>query len=473
MKTFLKQIILITILPILFSCHRTKDNKDHYTINYHTWGEIEARDTINVGVMVSPTDYYLYRGEPFGYQYKKVVAFAEKKGLVLDLHLGQAIDSLKEWLQKGKIDVCITPLAMTKQNRENYLFCGAVDTMRLVLAQNRNKKTPHVTELYQLANKVLHVPANTTEEMRARQIQKEQGLEEKLQVISTDTLDTQDLLHLLMTDSCVHYTIADKRLASSFKQHYSALDISTPVSVPIHYAWFVNKCNKTLASVIDQYFKEPEQQKLLKHLSQLDLLYMPQHFQCDIGNWKNVTNGQISPYDDIFKEHSTLLGWHWSILAAIAYQESRFQSNIIGWSGARGLMGIMPATGKAYGVPSRADLLSPEISVQVAVQLLNALKKYFLDLPETEKTFFILAAYNAGIGHVLDAQRLAKKSGANPHKWYGHVRDFMLLKSSPKYYNDPVVKYGYVRGREPVLYVDQVLARAKTYQAHLSVGNIH
>ena len=127
-------------------------------------------------------------------------------------------------------------------------------------------------------------------------------------------------------------------------------------------------------------------------------------------------------------------------------------------------MGVMPATGRAYGVSSD-QLLDPLTAVRVAVDCLRDNEKSFSNIRDThERECFTLAAYNAGYGHVLDAMRLARKYSAPDSVWEGGVREYLLLKSTPKYFNDPVVKYGYVRGSETVRYVDNIMHLSALYQ---------
>jgi len=92
---------------------------------------------------------------------------------------------------------------------------------------------------------------------------------------------------------------------------------------------------------------------------------------------------------------------------------------------------------------------------------------------EEERFKFILASYNAGPGHVLDAMKLAEKNGMDPQKWEGNVAVWLLKKSDPVYYNDKVVKNGYFRGTESVNYVTEVLERFDHYRNIISVENVN
>lgn len=83
---------------------------------------------------------------------------------------------------------------------------------------------------------------------------------------------------------------------------------------------------------------------------------------------------------------------------------------------------------------------------------------------KTDELKFLLASYNVGLGHVLDARRLAEKNGKDPDQWKGSVDYYLLNKSKPEFFNDPVVKYGYCRGAEPYQYVIKILERYNHYQ---------
>ena len=120
-------------------------------------------------------------------------------------------------------------------------------------------------------------------------------------------------------------------------------------------------------------------------------------------------------------------------------------------------MQVMPSIGRSHGVKSRSELAEPATNVKVAVMCLNDINRYIKTMVhnQAERQRFILASYNAGIGHVCDAIALARKYGKAPGVWYGNVEEAILWKANPEYYNDPVCKYGYFRGRQTVAYVKE------------------
>lgn len=442
--------------------HKYEDQTGH-----RSWSEIVKSDTLRIGAMTSPLDFFIYRGQEFGLEYQKILSFVKKNDLQIDIQLATNEDSLRLWINQGKIDLCITPFAMTKINTDEFKFCGMVDTIALFLVQKKAAGIDLISNdrLNQLNGKDIYVVDNTIERMRIQQIKEEEGLS-GMTIIPVDTLGTEDLISMVSKVDSVDYTIADQRLARLFVRHYDNLDADTRISIPIRYGWITHYDNESLAAKIDEYFASDDVREHFESLLRYDIS-ASKYFMNSSSKSPTfkLRSGEISPYDDLFRQEAKRLGWPWTYLAAIAYQESRFDSDIVGWSGARGLMGIMPATGRAFGV-KKDELLNPATSVRVSVDCLLEFGKSFRDNPDTlEKMHFTLASYNAGIGHVMDAIRLAEKYGAPTNIWHGGVREYLLLKSTPKYYNDPVVKNGYVRGSETVKYVDQIMERGAMYAA--------
>ncbi len=178
----------------------------------------------------------------------------------------------------------------------------------------------------------------------------------------------------------------------------------------------------------------------------------------------NAAKGEISVYDHIFKQYAIQCGWDWRLMAAQAYQESSFDPQAVSYMGAMGLMQLMPSTAKDVGV-SQSDVFNPSNNVQGATKVINKLNKRYASITNTdERLNFILAAYNAGSGHLDDARALAKKYGKNPDVWLGNVDAFVLKMSDPEYYNQPEVKHGYFRGSETYNYVNSIRTRWSEYK---------
>ena len=185
----------------------------------------------------------------------------------------------------------------------------------------------------------------------------------------------------------------------------------------------------------------------------------------------NRAGGVISHYDGFFQRYASTIRWDWRLLAAQCYQESTFDPRARSWAGACGLMQIMPGTADHLGL-SRANIYDPEQNIAAAVRYLAELERNFSDIREhSERTKFVLAAYNGGHFHIRDAMALARKHGRNANRWH-EVEPFVLGLSQPQYYNDPVVKNGYMRGSETVDYVRKIHERWNGYRGVKTVRAI-
>ena len=168
--------------------------------------------------------------------------------------------------------------------------------------------------------------------------------------------------------------------------------------------------------------------------------------------------GIISHYDALFIQYSSPIRWDWRLMAAQCYQESTFDPKATSWAGARGLMQIMPSTADLLDLP-RDKMYEPEPNIRAAARYLGQLENKLLDIQDRrERTNFVLAAYNGGIHHIRDAMALCQRDGRNPHVW-SNVKEYVLKLALPEYYNDPIVKHGYMRGSETADYVGKIQQR--------------
>lgn len=177
----------------------------------------------------------------------------------------------------------------------------------------------------------------------------------------------------------------------------------------------------------------------------------------------NAKGGVISRYDAQFQKHARRIRWDWRLLAAQCYQESTFDPQARSWAGACGLMQIMPSTADHLGL-AHSDLFDVEKNIAAAVKYLEELDGHFADIPNrTERTKFMLAAYNGGFHHIRDAMALTQKHGKDSRRW-NDVSQYVLALAQPQYYTDPVVKNGYMRGTETEDYVRKIMARWNGYR---------
>lgn len=182
------------------------------------------------------------------------------------------------------------------------------------------------------------------------------------------------------------------------------------------------------------------------------------------GNSGAAANG-ISQFDDVIRLVAQREGQDWRLLSAIAYHESRFKPHVESPKGAKGIMQIMPVVARHFGV-EQDKIADTETNVMLAAKLLKNIEGS-IKLPGSvayhDRMSIVLACYNAGVGHIADARRLAKKYGYNPNSWTG-VAHCLQLKSQPEYYSDEVVRNGIFRGSKQTLaFVNNVMGQYDSY----------
>ena len=174
----------------------------------------------------------------------------------------------------------------------------------------------------------------------------------------------------------------------------------------------------------------------------------------------------ISVWDDMMQRISEEEGQDWVLMSAIAYNESRFKSNVVSKRGAIGLMQVMPIVGKQFNV-EKEHIADPETNIRLAGKLLKQIDKTLKISPTAsmdDRLSIILASYNGGIGHVADARRLAKSNGEDYNSWEVVAR-YLKQKADPAVYESALVRHGKFTGsRQTEAYVREVMKRYDVYR---------
>ncbi|MGM9760117.1 MAG: transglycosylase SLT domain-containing protein [Parabacteroides sp.] len=425
--------------------------------------QLAERGEITAVTLYSSISYFQYKMQPMGYEYDLIRSFARSQGLKLEIKVAENATRLVEMLEAGEADVVAYPLPINHQLKERVLYCGHEAISSQVLVQRGGKRDSLLTDVTQLIGRTVHVKAGTRYAERLKNLDAELGGGIDIKYIEKDTVTTEDLIEMVSKGE-IAYTVSDDNIARLNKTYYGNIQTDLKVSFQQRSSWMVRRSSPLLAEAIDQWASDNSGRRSFKAA-------MKRYFELSkrptVVELPKITDGHISPYDDLFRKHAKNIGWDWQLLASVAYQESRFNTQVVSWAGAEGLMGIMPSTARALGV-SPHELNDPDIGIRIGVECLHRFRQGFsrVEDPE-EKIKFTLASYNAGIGHIYDAQRLAEKYGKDPLKWDNHVAEYVRLKSDPDYYNDPVCKHGYLRGSETFDYVSEVIRRYHYYKQQI------
>ncbi len=419
--------------------------------------DIQKRGELRVLTMSGPASYFNYREEIMGFQYELAKSFAKSLNLKLKIIVASNENEMVQKLLDKQADIIVYNLPVTKQYRRYLTYCGQRNVTHQVLVQRKDSNTIRdVTQLvgkkvYAKSEKYLTRLYNLNQELGGNAID--------VQPVYNEEVSVEDLCQQV-AEGKIDYTICDNDLARINAQFNTKLDVNMEISLNQNAAWATRKDTPLLAEAADKWHKaniNTKEYQISIHkyfeFAQINQMYNP---------IMDITTGHISKYDMYFKLYAEDIKWDWRMLASLAYQESKFNPDVVSWAGARGIMQLMPRTARAMGIP--ADKLNDvEYSVKGAVRYIATLDKTFKDVKNRkERIKFILAAYNAGYTHIRDAQALAKKHGKDPQLWED-VGHFVLLKSQRKYFSDPVCKAGYLRGGETYNFVKEINLRYEFY----------
>jgi len=420
---------------------------------------------LTVITLYSSVSYFIYRGEPMGYEYDLCKDFAESMGMDLNVVVAKNVTQLVEMLQRGEGDMIVYNLPVTNEMKKEIIYCGKNSVSSQVLVQRTDGKNPLLKDVTEMIGKEIYVKQNTKYEQRLLNLDSELGGGILIHDIKQDSITSEDMIEMV-SQGKIPYTVSDADVARLNKTYYNNIDVSLEISFPQRSSWAVRKTSPKLADALDKWFEADQQtpryQSIIKRYFEISKkpAYSP---------ILSVERGHISVYDHLFKKYSAGMDFDWRLMASIAYQESRFDTTLTSWAGAGGLMQVMPKTFTGMG-ENIENINNPEASVRAASKYIRSLIRSFSNIENKEERIkFVLAGYNSGIGHILDAQALAKKYGKNPNIWADNVDEYVLLKSNPEYYTDSVCRFGYFRGKETYAYVREVLVRYEYYKSKVTL----
>jgi membrane-bound lytic murein transglycosylase F len=437
--------------------------------------DIRKRGYIEAILDNNSLSYFIYRGRPMGYEYELMQHLASFLKVKLKLKVISGVEEAIDKLNHGDGDVIAFPFTITKERTQYVSFTDPFLSTHQVLVQLRpagwrlqqadqNEKML-LRNPADLIGKEVYVIKESSFKQRLENLSEEIGGEILIREDSADA-ETESLIRRVAGGE-IKYTVADQMIAQVNQLYYPDIDIGTALSLPQQIAWAVRKNSPELDRKINQwlaYIKRDGTLQILHEKYFNNPRFSTLLTTSDYTSWNSE---KLSPYDAQLKDGAAQLGWDWRLLASLVFQESMFDPNVKSWAGAIGLMQIMPETGDLFGV---SNLWNPQQNIAVGVRFLKFLDDYWKKTvpDDNERMKFVLASYNVGLNHVIDAQKLSKKYGKKTDVWDDNVEYYLKQKSDPKYYRDALSVAGYCRCDGPVWYVKQVLQRYEEYKIHIA-----
>jgi membrane-bound lytic murein transglycosylase F len=438
--------------------------------------QIKERGTLRVILEYNSISYFIYKGQRLGFEYELMQNYAQSLGVKLELVMAKTADEQYNLLNEGKGDIIANGLFQNQKIKQQVALTNTYRTVQQVIVQRKPSISNNPTDstkrndtlllsAQDLSNKIVYVADNSVYYNRLKELSDSDGINMDVRILSDDR-GTDDIIEAVANGE-IDYTIANKDVALVNKSYFENLDVNTAVGNPQNLHWAVRKNADDLLMNLNEWIQNFEKEKLFAVLYN-KYFNDDKNIQFGFNDDATLQQGMISHYDAIIQRYARNINWDWRLVAAVIYQESKFNPNARSWCGAQGLMQLMPGTAHQLGVPA-SQVYMPDRNIKGGTDYLKQLEKTWSNVSDfTQRIKFILASYNAGPGHVQDAARLAEKNGYPKDKWDGSVEYFMLYKSNPKFYNDPVVKYGYCRGQEPFNYVRNIVKKYFDYESRIN-----
>ena len=409
---------------------------------------VQDKGVLTVITRNSPTTYYIGPEGPTGPEYDLAKAFADELGVELEIITPDRFSDIIPAIENGDADLAAAGLTVTESRARRVRFAPAYQqiTQQLVYRTGRGRARPHSLE--DLEGRMVDVVAGSSHQERLEQLKPEYPqLDWKLH----RSADSEELLYLVW-EGLMDYTIADSNEVTLNQRFYPELAVAFDLTEPEELAWaFPPGDDDSLYQEAVQFFEAIREDGRLEQILERHYGHAERLDYVGTRVYLRHIAKRLPEYREVFKEAAQKYDLDWRLLAAIGYQESNWNPRARSPTGVRGLMMLTQRTARQMDVTNRLD---PEQSIMGGARYFKHVKEKIPErIPEPDRTWLALAAYNVGFGHMEDARKITDHQGADPDKWID-VMERLPLLSQKAYYK--YTRYGYARGREPVKYVQNI-----------------
>ncbi len=394
----------------------------------------------------SPTTYVDSPNGPSGPEYDLVRAFADELGVDLVMETVQSVSEVIPYLTSGNVHMAAAGLSTTDTRREYVDFGHPYDFVDMHFVYLLGTGKPRSID--EVVGRSIEVVAGTS---HVEMLMALQQVYPELTWTETADLEVADLLAKVAAGE-VDLTIADSTEFSIQRHFYPDLRVALDLELDDPLAWaFPKHGGDSLLALADEYLIRADRDGTLAQVLDRYYGFADEFDYVGTRNFIRHYESRLPRYREMFEQAGRDWGVDWRLLAAIGYQESHWRAGAVSPTGVRGIMMLTEATAAYLGIDDRVD---PKNSIFGGAQYYARQTERVPDsVEEPDRTWMALAAYNVGFNHLKDARQITEWLGGDPDKWVD-VREALPLKAQRKWYTR--VPFGYARGWEPVLYVDNI-----------------
>lgn len=409
--------------------------------------EVLQRGVLRVATRWAPTTYYQTEQGPEGFEYRLLQGFAEELGVALDLHVVQRPAELFDALRAGEVQLVAAGLTITSARQRRLRFGPVYLEVRPQLVYRSGDSRPRSLAAVDAGDIVVPEGSSFVEHLRAaRRLHPELAWQ-------TRQRSAQDAPLLVdVWSRAIRHTVVDSHELVAFQMQYPELRAALDLPGTDRIAWALSRSGDgSLLRAVEDYFTRLQADGSLDRLRERHLDVVEWFNYVDLRSFHRAIDLHLPALRELFERAALHHGLDWTLLAAMAYQESHWDPGARSPTGVEGLMMLTRATSRELDLTDRTD---PRQSIDGGARYLRRmLERIPPHVPEPDRSWLALAAYNVGFGHLQDARQLARAADDNPDNWTD-VKKYLPLLSDPRWYRQ--TRYGYCRGQESVTYVDNI-----------------
>ncbi len=411
--------------------------------------KIKDSGVLNVVLLNSASTYYIGSDGPKGFEYDLLDAYAKHLGVKLNITTANTIKEAIELSKNPDIHITSAALSKTKEREKKFNFGPSYFEAQEQVICNKGLLSDgrFPTSVDELANLKIVVGEDTGYSETIEQL-KADGVE--INATYASEYSTEELIAQVDSNE-IDCTIVDSNIYALNQRYFQKIALAFDISNRAQQAWVLapdsHMLKEDMYAWLNGFNQSGEMARLKDHYYSYVLFFD----YYDTVTFNERINSRLPKYKKYFQEASLKHNIPFSVLAALSYQESHWSPNARSYTGVRGLMMLTQSTADFYEVKNRVD---PKQSIFGGAKHLDLMIKSIpAEVVGEDRMKFALAAYNIGLGHLFDAQKLAQQIGLNQNSWTD-LKTVLPLLSQKKHYK--ALKHGYARGSEAVRYVDAV-----------------
>jgi peptidoglycan lytic transglycosylase F len=429
-------MLIIVVAALISTCSSTPPLLD----------QVLETGELRVVTRDSPTAYVHGRDGPSGPEYDLVRAFADYLGVDLVIETVQSVSEVVPYLAAGKAQLAAAGLSITDSRREYVNFGHPYQLVDMHLIYKLGTGKPRSID--DVIGRSIEVVAGTS---HADMLASLQQVYPDLEWTENADVEVADLL-AKVADGGVDFTIADSTEFDIQRHFYPDLRVALDLEIGDPLAWaFPKGSGDSLLGAADDFLISIDRAGLLARINDRYYGHTGEFDYVGTRNFIRHYESRLPRYREIFEQAGARYGVDWRLLAAIGYQESHWRSQAVSPTGVRGIMMLTEDTASYLGLEDRVDPASSIFGG--AAYYVRQTERIPDTVEEPDRTWLALAAYNVGFNHIKDARQIAEWQGGDPDAWVD-VSEALPLLSQRKWYSR--VPFGYARGWEPVLYVNNI-----------------